>query len=157
MRDTADEGARAAGGPDLGAMLAAVASGASTIDPGLAIAFLQPLVLSKSFIEANKAYLREVYERTASYGFSTDGFAGQIAAVLGHDTTARLATIGAPTLVVVGGGDRLVPPAATRKLAQLVPNARLVEIPGAPHGMNLERSAEVNVILEGWLAEHDQG
>jgi 3-oxoadipate enol-lactonase len=54
------------------------------------------------------------------------------------DSTATLATIACPALVVVGDGDRLIPKAEARTLAAGLPHGRLVEIPGAGHLPNLE-------------------
>jgi pimeloyl-ACP methyl ester carboxylesterase len=39
----------------------------------------------------------------------------------------------APTLVVHGDEDVMVPPANGRLLAALIPGARLIELPGAAH------------------------
>ena len=49
----------------------------------------------------------------------------QMQAVMGHDTSARLATIQAPTLVVHGTADRMLPVANGELIAQAIPNARL--------------------------------
>jgi pimeloyl-ACP methyl ester carboxylesterase len=45
----------------------------------------------------------------------------------------RLDGISAPTTVIVGTGDTVVPPAAGRRLAEQIPGARLIEIPAAGH------------------------
>ena len=56
-----------------------------------------------------------------------------------------------PLLVVAAGRDRLVSPHLSRVLANGIPNAKLVEIENAPHGINLERADEVNAIIGSWL------
>jgi 3-oxoadipate enol-lactonase len=60
-------------------------------------------------------------------------YAAQLAAALGHDACDRLAGIVAPTLVVHGEEDVMVPPANGRRLAEVVPDARLLALPGAAH------------------------
>jgi pimeloyl-ACP methyl ester carboxylesterase len=60
-------------------------------------------------------------------------YAAQLAASLGHDAYDRLPLILAPTLVVHGEEDVMVPPANGRLLATLIPAARLIELPGAAH------------------------
>jgi 3-oxoadipate enol-lactonase len=60
-------------------------------------------------------------------------YAAQLAAALGHDTCERLASITAPTLVVHGTDDVMVPPANSILLAERIPDAQLVELPGAAH------------------------
>ena len=60
-------------------------------------------------------------------------YAAQLAAGLGHDTNGRLSGILAPTLVVHGKHDVLVSPANATVLAELIPGAQLIELPGAAH------------------------
>jgi pimeloyl-ACP methyl ester carboxylesterase len=54
-------------------------------------------------------------------------------AAIEHDASRRLHAIAAPTLVVHGEEDRIVPPANGRALADGVPGARLHLVPGAAH------------------------
>jgi non-heme chloroperoxidase len=59
-----------------------------------------------------------------------------------------------PTLVVHGDADRILPIDATaRRLPDLIADCRLVEIPGAPHGMLWTHAAEVNEVLLEFLAQ----
>jgi len=48
----------------------------------------------------------------------------------------KLSEVQAPTLVVWGTRDYIVPLGFVERIAQLLPNGRLVVIPGAAHGMN---------------------
>jgi pimeloyl-ACP methyl ester carboxylesterase len=59
------------------------------------------------------------------------------------DVTAQLDEIEAPVLLVWGAEDRIVPPAAGRRLAALLPNARLVVIEGADHDVAVTNAEEV--------------
>ena len=153
-RATAEEGA-ARGGVDLKMVLGAMQGAGVAFDPKTIMQFLMPLVFTKRFLEAEREYLKAMFERSLSYGFSTAGFAGQLAAVLSHDTVARLATIGAPTLVVTGTRDKLIAPRHSRVLADRIPGSRLVEIEGGTHGLNLEMPERLNEVLSGWLREHE--
>ena len=49
------------------------------------------------------------------------------------DATAAVSCIPSPTLVVARTGDRICPIAQSRKLAELIPDAKLVELPGDDH------------------------
>jgi non-heme chloroperoxidase len=61
---------------------------------------------------------------------------------------------GRPTLILHGGGDRILPVQATgRRFANLVPDARYVEIDGAPHGLLWTHADEVNDALLAFLTE----
>jgi pimeloyl-ACP methyl ester carboxylesterase len=57
----------------------------------------------------------------------------QMQAVMGHDTSARLASIEAPTLVVHGTEDRMLPVVNGELIARLVPDARLELLDGVGH------------------------
>ena len=54
------------------------------------------------------------------------------------DSTPLLANIRVPTLVIAAEEDVITPPAETRDWAALIPDAHLVEAPGAGHLVNLE-------------------
>jgi pimeloyl-ACP methyl ester carboxylesterase len=45
----------------------------------------------------------------------------------------------------------LVPVWRSKTLAELIPNAKLTVIPGAPHGANLERRDEFNAAVLDFL------
>jgi 3-oxoadipate enol-lactonase len=57
----------------------------------------------------------------------------QMQAVMGHDTSARLGSIAAPTLVVHGTEDRMLPVVNGELIAQAIPHARLELLDGVGH------------------------
>jgi 3-oxoadipate enol-lactonase len=57
----------------------------------------------------------------------------QMQAVMGHDTSARLGSIEAPTLVVHGTEDQMLPVTNGELIARLVPHARLELLEGVGH------------------------
>jgi len=73
--------------------------------------------------------------------------AAQRGMALRPDARDILARFGGPVLVVVGTDDVLTPPAKARAMADLVPGAELVEIPGAGHLANLEQPDVFNAAL----------
>ncbi len=70
----------------------------------------------------------------------------------GLDLTPILPDVQAPTLIVAGEEDRMFPPERSRALAAAIPNARLEIVPGAPHGMVVERPFDVAALLHEFLA-----
>jgi pimeloyl-ACP methyl ester carboxylesterase len=68
----------------------------------------------------------------------------QLDACLKHDTASRLASITAPTLVIHGERDPLVPYPNGRYLAEHIPGARLVSLPNTGHITVVEQAAAVN-------------
>jgi len=63
------------------------------------------------------------------------------------DSTAFLSEIPIPTLVVVGEQDALTPPADSRAMADAIPGARFVSIPGAGHMAPMEQPRAVATAL----------
>lgn len=68
------------------------------------------------------------------------------------DSTATLATITVPTLVIHGAQDQLIPPAEAERTAAAIPNAQLALIAGAGHLPNLEQPDAFNTIVREFLA-----
>jgi pimeloyl-ACP methyl ester carboxylesterase len=59
---------------------------------------------------------------------------------------------GTPALIVHGTGDRILPIDATgRQFSKLLPDARYLEIEGAPHGMLWTHAEEINSVLLDFL------
>lgn len=82
----------------------------------------------------------------------------QLVAIALHEAERRLPSIRAPTLVITGDRDRLVPVENSRRLARLIPGARLVELPGAGHAFPFERAEETTRLLAAhFLAEGRPG
>jgi pimeloyl-ACP methyl ester carboxylesterase len=66
------------------------------------------------------------------------GIAGQSEACLTHNTLERLSSITAPTLVIVGTGDRIIKPVSSEVIAGKIPNAKLVKVEGGSHYFSFE-------------------
>ena len=79
---------------------------------------------------ANYALYAEV---AAQYPAPIPVLMAQLQAIGGHDVSARLDGIRAPTLVVHGTADRLLDSANGELLARLIPGARLELLEGAGH------------------------
>jgi pimeloyl-ACP methyl ester carboxylesterase len=75
------------------------------------------------------------------------------AALLDHDERAALGVLGrVPVTVVTGECDRVVPPDQSDELAEGIPGAELIRVPGAGHAVLLERPDVVNEAITGLLA-----
>jgi pimeloyl-ACP methyl ester carboxylesterase len=79
------------------------------------------------------------------------GYAAQIQAVLAHDTAGRLEEIAAPTLVITGDDDRVIPGESSELLRERIPDARLEVIAGAGHLFFIERPDVTLRALEAFL------
>jgi pimeloyl-ACP methyl ester carboxylesterase len=67
--------------------------------------------------------------------------------LLDFDVTAELGRLAVPTLVIAGTNDAVTPIGDSREIAELVPGARLEELPGAGHMLMLERADEVDKLI----------
>lgn len=72
-------------------------------------------------------------------------------AVQGHDTWAELPNIKAPTLVITGSEDILIPPQNSTILAERIPNAQLRVIEGGAHQFLVEQADAFNRAVLGFL------
>ena len=136
------------------------ADGATTIDlakldPMMFLQQMLPLVFNQAFIDTELPKLLQVFAGALQYGFSMEAILCQVEAVMAHKAKDRLHQITAPTLVITGDADRLIPPANSDVIALQVPNAKLVKVPGGSHGFNFETPDVFNRhVLEFLSAAH---
>jgi 3-oxoadipate enol-lactonase len=82
----------------------------------------------------------------------TEGIIGAIEAMMHRpDSTATLATIDVPTLIIVGEEDVPTPVKESRLMHQAIPGSRLEIVAQAGHLCNLERPAAFNHLLTEFL------
>ena len=68
------------------------------------------------------------------------------------DSTPLLSSIAVPTLVIEGAGEQLLPAGTAKAMADAIPGARLVSIPGAGHFAPVENPDGVNGAIRGFLS-----
>jgi len=78
---------------------------------------------------------------------------GALSALVGFDLTAGLPSIDIPTLVVQGTADVLTPPGDGRRIAKLIPGARLAMVRGAGHMIMLEEPGQLEELLVEFARE----
>jgi 3-oxoadipate enol-lactonase len=81
-----------------------------------------------------------------------EGYMGQLQGIFGWEAASRLAQITAPTLVIHGESDRLIPPANARLIAERIPDAKLVLIPHASHIFETDQPAAAHHAILEFLA-----
>jgi 3-oxoadipate enol-lactonase len=114
-----------------------------------------PFMFSHGFL-AGQPDAVEAYRRVQlSAPFQPEfAFQAQLAAIQGFSCCRELRDLTVPTLVITGTADVIVPPANGRLLADLLPHAELVEIPGAGHAVNIECPEEFNTSVQQFLQKH---
>jgi pimeloyl-ACP methyl ester carboxylesterase len=81
----------------------------------------------------------EMQRQLGDIDFCWAGILGQFAAHATHSTCLRLGRLRCPTEVLVGEGDRIIPPRNARILASRIPGAELTVLPEAGHVFPLEQ------------------
>jgi pimeloyl-ACP methyl ester carboxylesterase len=100
--------------------------------------------------QADESLRRIVRTMTAEVG--VEGFARQQQAIIGRaDSRPGLTAIRCPTLVLVGDGDVLTPPALAAEIASGIPGARLVTVADSGHLSTLEQPHRVTAELVAHL------
>ena len=113
-----------------------------------------PIVINVSRAIGSPAYpapearLRERIERDFHRSFYPQGAARQLAAIIDDgDRRTRLKRIGAPSLVIHGIDDPLVPVEGGRDTAANIRGAKLHEIAGMGHDLPLELVEEISDVI----------
>ncbi len=109
-------------------------------------------LFTPAFLAAPGAGFQAMIISSVMHPSTLAGVKGQMAAVLKHDTYARLPRITAPTLVIAGSDDTLVDARNSPLLAGRIPNARLHMFEGLRHGFTAERPDLVNPVLLEFLS-----
>ena len=122
----------------------AMAALTSPVDPNadLAMILARGTLVSKAIgspgYPADPTRLAERIERDYKRSFHPTGPARHMAAIVADgDRRARLKCVTAPTLVIHGVDDPLVPVEGGRDTAENIPGAKIVEIPGMGHDLPL--------------------
>jgi 3-oxoadipate enol-lactonase len=108
-------------------------------------------LFSPRFRREEPERVRALLRYFARHRVTAQGAWWQWWATVYHDTLSRLGTIQAPTLVLHGELDAMCPVGNARLLAERIPDAELVVIPGAGHACALERPDAAAAALTDWL------
>jgi 3-oxoadipate enol-lactonase len=114
-----------------------------------------PWLWTKEFIEKHPEAVETYVAITLKYPTPPHGFSGQAQAIMGHDSYERLPQIKAPTLVIAGDADRIIPADNSKVLASRIPNVELVFVKNAGHGFT-EAPEATRAILD-FLRRHLKG
>jgi 3-oxoadipate enol-lactonase len=90
-------------------------------------------IWSKEFMENNPAVVEQSVAAACEDPIPIHAIVSQQNVLMTHDTYDRLPDIKAPTLIIAGSVDRMVPHENSRILASRIPNAELAIIENAEH------------------------
>ena len=107
-------------------------------------AAILPFLYTDTYINEQSKEIDAFIRRRTENRTAPAGYIAQMSAAMTHDAAARLGEIRARTLVIAGDADLLVPPVNSVLIAERIPDARLVILPGAPHRLFAENADAFN-------------
>ena len=133
-------------GPDVTEVL--FSTGLSPAERARAIVpFIFDSATPRERIEEDLAVLSQLYP-------IPEGFFAQLQAILAWEAFSRLPQITAPTLVIHGVNDRLVPAANSDLIARRIPSAQLVKVADAGHIFLTDQPEKAHDAILSFLAAH---
>lgn len=110
------------------------------LTPEQALRQAMQVAITPGWWESNQPLIDRIVRWRLERPVRREAWLLQWQAIGAFDYTGRVHAISAPTLVLAAGADQVMPPANTRKLARLIPGARLVEVPDAGHWVFIEQA-----------------
>lgn len=113
-----------------------------------------PYLFSESFAKMNLDKMRASKEMNLAIN-PAESTIRLAKASIRHDLRDRVAEIKAPTLIISGDEDILVPPKYSRILREKIKNSTLVTLKGCGHVPPIEKPEEFNSIVMSFLKDYD--
>jgi len=121
------------------------------LGPGRTMQVALPLLYSERTRRGSPERLAEEFALRAADATPLTTALGQFAAISRHDTRSCLGALSVPALVLHGDEDQLVPLAAGRELAALIPGAELELLSGCGHVLTTDCEREAAEAIGGFL------
>jgi 3-oxoadipate enol-lactonase len=109
---------------------------------------------SEDFIQENPDALKQYHEATVKYPTPLFTFARQAEAVSKFDTWDRLENIKAPTMIITGTSDHIIPFKNSEFLEQRIPKAELTLLQDKAHGFFIEGMDSTRIFVNGFMKRH---
>lgn len=113
-----------------------------------------PFLCSQQFIDANPEITEELVLNMLEFITPLHVYRRQGEAIRRFNAYDRLHRITAPTLIMVGTGDRFAPVDNSRILSSRIPNAELILFDGAQHVFPWEAEQQANEAVLDFLKRH---
>jgi len=110
-----------------------------------------PWSFSSSYINEHSDGIMDIIGQVAA--LPVQPYLQSLEATIAHDVRERLSSIAAPTLVITGDQDILVPRQYADILCESIPDSRLEVIKGAAHVVNIEQPEAFNAVVLDFLGE----
>ena len=113
-----------------------------------------PFLFSQEFIDSQPDIFAQYVAITLEYLTPLHGYQRQAQAIMACNTYDRLPLIKAPTLVIAGSADRIVPVGNSNMLASRIPNAELVILEDKGHFFWIDALEEASKAVLDFLGRH---
>lgn len=120
------------------------------------LAYKMRYAFSPGWPEANRELFEKLIDLRMREPQPPEAYMNQARAALTFDASDRLHEIQAPTLIIHGDQDRVVPVGNAFKLHAKIKNSRLVIFKGAGHLVIIERASEFNNIVREFIKSVEQ-
>jgi len=110
------------------------------------------LAFTPEYVRTQVAEVDHVVHLRATNEVPEHIYSSQLQAAMSFNTESRLGQIAAPTLVLSGDADVIVPVQNSRNLAARIPGATLQIVAGGSHTFFIEQAAEFNRIITDFLS-----
>ncbi len=120
---------------------------------GMGAVWLTALFLGygRRYIEDNLDEIKKRLSRVQTTPEDIAGYRGQCLACEGHDTSALLCRIKAPTLVMFGTEDNVTDPRRAAEVGKLIPDSKVRAFEGAGHGFWRENREKADGLVVDFL------
>jgi 3-oxoadipate enol-lactonase len=121
-------------------------------DPSEMFRHTLSIIAAPGFVERDAGAVASLLENVRVQPTHPGAFMAQLQAILMSDRSELVRTIRAPTLVLHGDQDRLIPASNGRALADEIPGARFALIEGCGHMPMWEKPRELSRLVKDFLA-----
>jgi len=116
-----------------------------------------PMLWNQKFIDKHPEAIEVYIETTLKYPTPPQSYVYQARAIFGHDSYERLTQIKAPTLVITGDADKIIPAGNSKILASRIPGAKLVMLKNSGHGFFGDAARESITAILDFLKRRPKG
>lgn len=113
------------------------------------------LAFSPLYVKENEAVVERFIDLRTRNFVPESVYLHQLQAAVAFNVEERVSEIEAPTLVISGDADIIVPSENSRNLAASIPNAQLVVVPHGSHTFFIERADEFNQAVINFIKQSE--
>jgi pimeloyl-ACP methyl ester carboxylesterase len=115
------------------------------------------LAFSPDYLQNKMSEVEQIIDLRAANPVPEYAYIQQLQAAISFSTEERISAITAPTLIITGDADVIVPPMNSRNLAAKIPHAELRFVCGGSHTYFIEQADEFNELVSAFIRNQIAG